>query len=119
MRTCRKCNERKPKSEFYEGVRYRGGLNSWCKPCCVAASRGATLKRKYGLTVEQAVELVEAHQGFCAICGAPDANDIDHDHGTGNVRGILCRNCNLGLGHFKDSVERLKEAIIYLQREKP
>lgn len=54
----------------------------------------------------------------CAICGTValdgKAWHIDHDHTTGVVRGILCPNCNLGLGVFQDDTSRLASAISYL-----
>lgn len=58
--------------------------------------------------------------GGCAICGrAPVEGEksfhIDHDHGTGMVRGVLCGTCNPGLGLFADDVARLEEAIAYLR----
>lgn len=54
----------------------------------------------------------------CMIC--PDEIElrtahIDHCHETGAVRGLLCRSCNLGLGHFKDRVELLEKAMTYLK----
>jgi len=56
----------------------------------------------------------------CDICGIEVLNkQIDHCHDTGKVRGILCRSCNVGLGHFKDSPIYLKKAIDYLSGEKP
>ena len=55
----------------------------------------------------------------CCCCGSRTHNGrgwhIDHDHKTKKFRGILCNNCNLGLGHFKDSVQRLSQAIKYLE----
>lgn len=52
----------------------------------------------------------------CAICGnTPKRLRIDHDHDTGKYRGLLCDNCNIGLGHFKDSPDRLRKAILYLK----
>lgn len=81
-------------------------------------------KRLYGITLEQYQEMYEAQNGLCAICGQPEtcktntgkiANlSIDHDHDTGEVRGLLCRNCNHGLGCFKDNKESLRNAITYL-----
>jgi hypothetical protein len=57
------------------------------------------------------------HGDLCAICRQPSVGQrlsIDHCHETGIVRGLLCSPCNLGLGSFRDSVERLESAIRYL-----
>ena len=53
----------------------------------------------------------------CLICDIPLLTrvDVDHDHLTGQVRGLLCVSCNGGLGIFKDSIERLERAIQYLK----
>ena len=59
--------------------------------------------------------LLARRDGRRAICGAPDREDVDHDHVFGNVRGILCFNCNGGLGQFKDNVDNLSKAISYLR----
>lgn len=70
--------------------------------------------RKYGLTEEQYESLL-AKQGWqCAICGG-EPKSVDHDHVTGEVRGVLCRPCNTGLGHFKDDPERLRRAATYIE----
>jgi hypothetical protein len=77
------------------------------------------LKGTYGMTLEEYTDLL-ARQGLgCAICGAPENADgrslhVDHDHKTGRVRGILCADCNFGLGKFKDDPELLQAAIDYL-----
>lgn len=56
--------------------------------------------------------------GVCAICECPDKKrlSVDHDHQTGKIRGLLCANCNLALGNFKDDPDRLAKAIVYLKR---
>lgn len=57
-------------------------------------------------------------KGVCAICGGPGGPHkslaVDHHHGTGSVRGLLCGNCNNGLGRFRDNPEFLAKAITYL-----
>jgi hypothetical protein len=64
--------------------------------------------------------MIEAQGGLCAICAGPlDRPHVDHDHETGKVRGILCFNCNAGLGKFKDSVEIADAATEYLRKHDP
>jgi hypothetical protein len=54
----------------------------------------------------------------CAVCGRPDPEHVDHDHATGVVRGVLCFNCNGGLGQFRDNPMFLAAAIEYLERRR-
>lgn len=62
--------------------------------------------------------LHELHGSSCNICGAQPEEPlrVDHNHETGAVRGLLCRNCNVALGLMQDSPERLQQALSYLQR---
>ena len=75
------------------------------------------LKRKYNITIEQYEAMLIKQENLCAICRSEtDKNwHLDHDHATGKVRGILCGNCNLMLGHSKDNQDILSSAINYLQ----
>lgn len=82
------------------------------------AYRRTKLKHRYGLTFEQHQAMYEAQGGICALCGERAASDVDHNHDTGAVRGLLCRACNLGLGMFKDTVEGLQRAIDYLKKHR-
>jgi len=59
--------------------------------------------------------MLEEQGGLCAICRAAPAAHVDHDHATGKVRGLLCFNCNGGLGQFKDRIQVLEAAIGYLR----
>jgi hypothetical protein len=74
-------------------------------------------KRKYGITKEEYIVRLESQQGVCAICGltCTRALAVDHNHLTGKVRGLLCNNCNRGIGHLKDSTLLLEKAIKYLK----
>ena len=75
------------------------------------------LKNKYGLTIEDYDTMMEEQGGACKICGSPPNGKplhVDHCHNEGHVRGLLCSNCNTGLGMFRDSVELMQNAIEYL-----
>lgn len=79
------------------------------------------LQSCYGIDLETYSDLFAAQGGECAICGIhadlfERALAVDHNHETGKVRGLLCHNCNLALGSFKDDVARLQKAVQYLVR---
>jgi len=93
-----------------------------------AASVPARMKRElgsYGITVDEFLRLQEKQEGRCAICGkTPDEAHghrsrrlyIDHCHDTGEVRGLLCSRCNVGIGYFYHSRELITRACDYLER---
>jgi len=79
------------------------------------------LKYRFGISLEEYDRLFEKQNGVCAICGEP-ANrrgslDVDHDHDTGEIRGLLCWNCNTGIGKFKENAALLKRAAKYLEEK--
>lgn len=85
-----------------------------------AIRRAQWLKRQYGLTESGFAELMARQDDCCAICRRPfrrlrDAH-IDHCHLMRKVRGVLCANCNVGLGHFGEDAEKLFNAVSYLGR---
>ena len=74
-------------------------------------------KQLYGLTHDEFVVRLGAQEHCCAICAKPFTQTracVDHNHETGNVRGLLCNNCNVGLGLFKDSTATIQSAARYL-----
>ena len=75
------------------------------------------LEKLYGITESEYLEIAKSQNFKCAICKTETIHRlcIDHDHETGKVRGLLCHNCNLGLGHFQDSILYLESAVNYLQ----
>lgn len=87
-----------------------------------AKKREWHLKNNYRTDETTYNALFEKQCGCCAICGTTEPNAgrpsykfaIDHCHSTGAVRGLLCKNCNTGLGLFKDSTPNLERAISYL-----
>ena len=126
MRRCPDCRTVKLLDEFPKNRAGRKGYGRYCLPCHNVRSRtnrelhhGSTrnyhLKRRYGISVEDFAQMLAAQGGVCAICGVQNPEHVDHDHVFGNVRGILCFNCNGGLGQFKDSPDLLHNAIGYLR----
>lgn len=76
--------------------------------------RRADLRRRYGITPEIYDDMYHAQGGLCGLCGVAPIAHIDHDHDTGLVRKLLCHNCNVGLGHFRDDPVLLQTAVDYL-----
>ena len=73
--------------------------------------------RLHGITLDQYHAKFEAQNECCAICGRWMAHPhIDHDHATGKHRGLLCGDCNRGLGQFRDRPERCRAAALYLEK---
>lgn len=78
------------------------------------------MKAKYNLTEAEYTKMLLEQDNVCAICKNVNEKSkrklaVDHDHNTGEVRGILCSRCNIGLGHFGDNEELLRRAYEYLQ----
>lgn len=128
----------KPLTEFHRHGSARDGRRGSCAACVLerkreydrrtgfasqkkyrSSERGrASVRRsrlkQYGLTPEEYDAILSRQQGGCAVCGSTDRLHVDHDHGSGAVRGILCEWCNRGIGHFADDPERLRAAAAYL-----
>jgi hypothetical protein len=85
-----------------------------------ATDRRSHLKRKYGITPEDYDRMLEAQGGVCGICERLPREDIsfhvDHDHETGEIRGLLCFRCNNALGDFEDDIDRMRKALRYVDR---
>ena len=135
---CKQCKVDKP-LEFFRFQVSKNYLHKVCKQCTkendkkryysedLLANNEALLTRKmsvresriksYGISITEYEDLILKTEGKCQICGSPPfgrKHNIDHCHVTGKVRGLLCRNCNLALGHFKDNPKFLEKAIKYL-----
>lgn len=138
---CCVCLERKHFDYFYNMNNKNDKKSYRCKACDEAAGakwakenpkksyesiRGRQLKHKYGISLEDYKELWEKQQYKCAICeGTENATTgdrrnwnfaVDHDHETGKVRGLLCNNCNRGLGLLQDNPELLRKAANYVEQ---
>ena len=140
MRMCTVCKTAKPFEDFYSGLkakrqRYSTNkkyLHSRCKECehkknkiyhkenraKVTERQVITHRRKkYGVSEEEYKNMVLSQNNLCAICNNPSNNKalaIDHNHTTGEVRGLLCHNCNLAIGLFKEDIAIFNRAIAYL-----
>lgn len=134
-RTCTSCKSVKDISLFAPRGDNPSKFRSHCKDCVrdqnitrhhtrphtkaanASAARRHLLKR-YGLTPESYDSMVQKQNGVCAICELSDTSrhlSVDHDHATGEVRGLLCQICNTAIGHFKDSQRLLARASLYLR----
>lgn len=139
---CRECQEELPPHRSYGSCnkckvlrrRYRrdngvkeSDLKTYCRICnnklplhskyrrCKECRRSARHKFHSGLVAYAFLK----QKGRCKICREKLTQyHVDHDHETGEFRGLLCGNCNVGLGCFKDNIESLKRAIVYLLESK-
>lgn len=85
------------------------------------SARNTSLKRKFGITLDDYHRLSKEQRGLCKICSQKYETKrmhVDHCHATGKIRGLLCGNCNTGLGLFGDNVDLLQSAINYLGENK-
>lgn len=84
------------------------------------SERERHLIRKYGVTQSDYDRMFTAQGGCCAICRKAQARafDVDHDHETGAVRGLLCTSCNRMIGHAGDSADNLETAAVYLRKSR-
>lgn len=114
LKVCTKCKVEKPfTSEVFRlNKNMSSGLDSWCRQC-------ANEYKKSNRFPSGIIDIVKARKARalneCIICGIEAPVVVDHDHETKEVRGGLCINCNLGLGHFKDNPELLRFAALYLE----
>ena len=109
-KACTRCGVVKPASDFT--LKHNNVLKSHCDRCIALAQRA----KKYGITPEQYEEMETAQAGLCRICERVPVTSlrVDHDHETGRVRGLLCHDCNSGIGLLGDDRERIMRAAIYL-----
>lgn len=112
---CTQCDLTKPSSEFGKDRTRPDGLLSACKLC----ARARRQRYLYKASPEEIAAMLVAQNGLCAICGEDFSTKakgyhVDHCHTGGGVRGLLCLQCNAGLGMFKDSPDLLRAAIAYL-----
>lgn len=143
LRTCKDCGKTPTEIEFGAHPHTHDKLSVVCKPCNrlrvnmrnaarspeerllisarqkTEAYKSSVLINKYGISLKDYEIMLSKQSNACKIClGIFDTSNItqiDHNHATGKVRGLLCRNCNFGLGSFHDSIEKLLLAIEYIK----
>lgn len=138
---CRRCQSEKKKkqreesSELVEKHRengrewyvinkeYKKAQNKEWRENNISKFRNINLKRRFGITLEEYDSILNKQKDCCAICGIHKDEFsyqmvVDHSHTTGKVRGVLCRKCNLGIGHLNDDISLLEKSIEYLNKHK-
>ena len=134
MKECKVCKLKKHEDDFYAAYVYKG--KKTCRPECKECNkkksalwsknnptkrRSILIKCVYGINSEEYRNMLESQGGTCAIChsssigGKRNHFDIDHNHMTGKVRGLLCRSCNYLIGNSKEDILILRSAIAYLE----
>jgi Autographiviridae endonuclease VII len=128
VKVCPKCRESKPLVSFYRSRGRKDGRAGWCSRCqsiylASGVKRRSRLRTTYGITVAQYDAMLVAQGGGCAICKQPPNTylrrkaslAVDHDHATGEVRGLLCGRCNTALGLLGESWEVILELFGYVE----
>ena len=117
--TCKCCGDTSTAENFYY-QRAHGKIKintSKCRDC------QKEYQRRKAFPTASYEDLLKKQHGMCAICGVQEKDyiakhgkkfAIDHNHKTGQIRGLLCCKCNRGLGYFQDSITNLENAIAYL-----
>lgn len=131
---CPKCSEVKDVDLFYRSKTAKDNCSSYCKKCQNLRSTsyarnnkdkipttGYSLRTRYGITSADYEELLKAQDYKCAICEREQCKTgrnfaVDHNHETNKIRGLLCSNCNVGIGNLKDSIPLLRKSIDYLEK---
>ena len=121
---CSKCKQVKPLYEFPMSATQRKMAHCWCLDCTAKDDRKQGYKERHNITLDEYEEILESQDNKCDICGTiiPGGRHnvfcVDHDHKIKNkraaVRSLLCNDCNIGLGAFKDDPEILTAAAGYL-----
>ena len=127
---CKQCKKEKPIEEFQKDISKVAGVRPECKECTAAnrkkrykpeVVRKNNLEKNFGRGILETYQKLFKYQGgVCAICGSPENGryshlSIDHCHDTDKVRGLLCNNCNRGIGLLKDNPEILRKVADYVE----
>jgi len=121
VKECRTCSQTKPISDFAKNPTGIHGVRGTCKECRPKDTRltvrGRNVRWRYGIELDEFVGMYEDQGGKCAICRI-DVDlyaHVDHCHTTGKIRALLCHQCNVGIGAFKEDAKVLQNAIQYIK----
>jgi len=123
-KVCTQCLTVKPLDDFWNHSKCADGKQNRCKECIREDHKKKGWQRRlrwqYGITISDYTRLLESQGWCCAICRTVESGTksgrfvVDHDHKTGKVRGLLCSDCNCGLGLYRDNPDYLVSAAQYL-----
>lgn len=135
FKVCSRCRIEQHILNFTVCSKAGDGLSPHCKDCASKAKKLHKLKdpskakhqqraadyKRYGITIAEYETLLQLQKGSCFICKKHHSEfrrrlAIDHDHGTGKIRGLLCNKCNQGIGLLQEDITILRSAIDYLQK---
>lgn len=118
---CGRCELTLPLDHFNKTSRTTIGYHGTCKDCKALLQRASRVKRFYGISYEEYSQMLLEQDDSCAICKSSFTEKVcvDHDHSTGDVRGLLCDSCNRGVGLLKDDPVILQSALDYLNKAGP
>jgi hypothetical protein len=130
---CKQCGKEGFLDLFQKDISKKDGVRPECKECTAinrkkryspSKNRVFNLQKKFGQGASDTYsQLFQEQQGLCAICGSPENGryvhlSMDHCHDTGRIRGLLCNNCNRGIGLLKDNPELLRKAASYVEQHR-
>lgn len=137
-RVCKTCSVEKSFDDFPKKKVYKDGIRPHCiecyreyqvksfhkhkhkRPYNYEIDKDKKLQKSFGISYVEYLTMLEAQGGCCAICGTNSTGKrkafaVDHCHDTGKIRGLLCSNCNTGIGNLRDNIGLLERAIEYLR----
>lgn len=122
---CRSCRNKITK-EHHDKTESKEKHKKWYNEKYLNVARNNDYKRRYGITIDQYNQLLKKQNSVCAICKCNEPIKrkdgtcflaIDHCHKTKQIRGLLCRKCNLGLGMFRENPDLISIVLKYLNRK--
>jgi len=136
MKPCSKCGIVKELDQFNKRAASKDGYTARCTTCINTkalktrterpdSTRGNNLKQRFNMSIAEYNEIFLKQKGKCAICELAETSvdskgnikwlSVDHHHGNGDIRGLLCNSCNTGIGLLQDSAKIMYSAINYLK----